>query len=184
MSMGDKVTNLWKRASDEGENRDEIPWHLKYGSRTLGTFAGVVNLFTGIWNGLGLIFLNTDCLFGGILQLLLGILLIALEAPFLCVFIDYMQKVSDVAENKPYWTRAIVYVGLSLVPMLLCFGPSTLIASALVFCTGLLYGLMSVGKKGSREDMGAIASPVDNVSQPMGGHHTTLMEDPDVWRPT
>jgi len=39
--MGDKVTNLWKRASDEGENRDEIPWHLKYGSRTLGTFAGI-----------------------------------------------------------------------------------------------------------------------------------------------
>lgn len=39
--MGDKVTNLWKRASDEEENRDEIPWHLKYGSRTLGTFAGI-----------------------------------------------------------------------------------------------------------------------------------------------
>lgn len=39
--MGDKVTNLWKRASDEGENRDEIPWHLKYGGRTLGTFAGI-----------------------------------------------------------------------------------------------------------------------------------------------
>lgn len=38
--------------------------------------------------------------------------------------------------------------------------------------------------RGSREDMGAIASPVDNNSQPMGGHHTTLMEDPDVWRPT
>lgn len=39
--MGDKVTNLWKRASDEDENREEIPWHLKYGSRTLGTFAGI-----------------------------------------------------------------------------------------------------------------------------------------------
>lgn len=39
--MGDKVTNLWKRASDEGENRAEIPWHLRYGSRTLGTFAGI-----------------------------------------------------------------------------------------------------------------------------------------------
>jgi hypothetical protein len=46
--MGDKVTNIWKRASDEGENREEIPWHLKYGGRTLGTFAGIgmkYNLF-------------------------------------------------------------------------------------------------------------------------------------------
>lgn len=39
--MGDKVTNIWKRASDEGENREEVPWHLKYGGRTLGTFAGI-----------------------------------------------------------------------------------------------------------------------------------------------
>lgn len=39
--MGDKVTSLWKRASDESENRDEIPWHLRYGGRTLGTFAGI-----------------------------------------------------------------------------------------------------------------------------------------------
>lgn len=51
---------------------------------------------------------------------------------------------------------------------------------AFVLCL-LQYLLLN---RGSREDMGAIASPVDNVSQPMGGHHTTLMEDPDVWRPT
>lgn len=41
----------------------------------------------------------------------LGFLIIALEAPFLCMFVDYMQQVSDVAESKPYWTRAIFYIG-------------------------------------------------------------------------
>ncbi|VVC44787.1 Hypothetical protein CINCED_3A015137 [Cinara cedri] len=158
MSMGDKVTNLWKRASDEGENRDEIPWHLKYGGRTLGTFAGIVNLFTGIWNGVGIIFLNTNCLFAGVIQLLLGFLLIALEAPCLCVFVDYMQHVSDVAESKPYWTRAFVYIVASLIPLFLCFGPSTFIASALIFGTGLLYGLMSIGKKASVDQMKTVAS--------------------------
>lgn len=159
--MGDKVTNLWKRASDEGENRDEIPWHLKYGGRTLGTFAGVVNLLTGIWNGVGIIFLNTDCLFAGVIQLFVGFLLIALEAPCLCVFVDYMQQVSEVAESKPYWTRAALYVGVSLIPLLLCFGPSTFIASALVFGTGLLYGLMSVGKKASAEQMKSTATTLE-----------------------
>lgn len=39
--MGDKVTSIWQRASDEGENKDQVPWHLKYGGRTLGTFAGI-----------------------------------------------------------------------------------------------------------------------------------------------
>lgn len=40
-----------------------------------------------------------------------------------------------------------IFFRVSLIPLLLCFGPSTFIASALVFGTGLLYGLMSVGKK-------------------------------------
>lgn len=40
----------------------------------------------------------------------MGFLLIALEAPFLCVFIDYMQQVSEIAESKPYWTRAVFYI--------------------------------------------------------------------------
>lgn len=39
--MGEKITSYWKRASDEGEHGDEVPWHLKYGGRTLGTFAGM-----------------------------------------------------------------------------------------------------------------------------------------------
>lgn len=37
--MGDRVTNIWKKESDGEEN--DVPWHLKYGGRVLGTFAGV-----------------------------------------------------------------------------------------------------------------------------------------------
>ncbi|XP_050426557.1 calcium channel flower isoform X3 [Adelges cooleyi] len=161
MSMGDRVTNIWKRASDEGENRDDVPWHLKYGGRSLGTFAGIVNLFTGLWNGISIIFLNSDCLFGGVLQIFLGFLMIALEAPCLCVFVDYMQQVSDIAESKPYWSRAIFYAGASLVPLFMCFGPSTFIASALVFGTGLLYGLMSIGKKAPADQMKNTAATLE-----------------------
>ncbi|XP_050529219.1 calcium channel flower [Daktulosphaira vitifoliae] len=161
MSMGDRVTNMWKRPSDEGENKDEVPWHLRYGSRSLGTFGGIVNLLTGLWNAIGIIFLNTNCLFGGILQLVLGFLMIALEAPCLCVFVDYMQQVSEVAEQKPYWTKAIFYVVASIVPLLICFGPSTFIASALVFGTGLLYGLMSIGKKAPADQMKSTAATLE-----------------------
>lgn len=43
--------------------------------------------------------------------------------------------------------------------------------------------------RASRQDMAAVASP-QMATSPTGGigahgdHHTTLMEDPDVWRPT
>lgn len=43
--------------------------------------------------------------------------------------------------------------------------------------------------RGSRQDMAAMASPgalspTGGVGGVPGDHHTTLMEDPDVWRPT
>jgi len=41
--------------------------------------------------------------------------------------------------------------------------------------------LMSLGKKGSRQDMAAMASPP--ATTPHADHNTTLMDDPDVWRP-
>lgn len=42
--------------------------------------------------------------------------------------------------------------------------------------------------RASRQDMAAMASPQTATSPgglgSHGDHHTTLMEDPDVWRPT
>jgi hypothetical protein len=47
--------------------------------------------------------------------------------------------------------------------------------------------------RGTQQDMEAMASPQDGVVSPQGGYvqsnmsatdHGTLMEDPDVWRPT
>lgn len=37
--------------------------------------------------------------------------------------------------------------------------------------------------RGTRADMAAVASPT-SVVPPSSDHHSTLMEDPDVWRPT
>lgn len=58
--------------------------------------------------------------------------------------------------------------------------------SVLIFNHGY-NGFHSIMKRGSREDMAAVASP-QMATSPSGmthsDHHTTLMEDPDVWRPT
>ena len=38
-----------------------------------------------------------------------GALVIMIEAPCCCLFIDFVQNVSDWMEKRPYWNRAAVY---------------------------------------------------------------------------
>lgn len=46
----------------------------------------------------------------------------------------------------------------------------------------LLHVYSPYANRGSRQDMAAMASPTGGVAPPVD-QNTTLMEDPDVWRP-
>ncbi|KAJ4442474.1 hypothetical protein ANN_04060 [Periplaneta americana] len=111
-----------------------------------------------------------------------GALVIVIEAPCCCLFIDFVQNFSDWVEKRPYWNRAALYCVIALPAIFLCPGLGSIFGSGLIFTTGVIYGLMALGRKGSRQDMAAMASPP--ASTPQADHNTTLMEDPDVWRPT
>nr|CAD7438773.1 unnamed protein product [Timema bartmani] len=39
-----------------------------------------------------------------------GFLVIVIEAPCCCLFIDFVQNISDWVEKRPYWNRAAFYV--------------------------------------------------------------------------
>lgn len=47
----------------------------------------------------------------GILQVLLGIIVMAIEAPMCCMFLDFAQQVARTIESRPHWNRAAAYCG-------------------------------------------------------------------------
>lgn len=53
--------------------------------------------------------LQIGCLVSGILQMLAGFLVMAIEAPCCCMFIDYVQQIAEKADQRPYWNRAALY---------------------------------------------------------------------------
>nr|XP_026490469.1 calcium channel flower isoform X2 [Vanessa tameamea] len=129
--------------------------------------------------------MNVSCLIAGVWQMLAGFIVIVCEAPCCCFFIDYVQTLSDRIETRPYWNKAALYIGLALPPFFMCFfSVSTWLGSGMIFGTGIIYGMMALGKKGSRDDMAAMAAGGSTPPGPAPQDHTvTLMEDPDVWRP-
>lgn len=89
------------------------------------------------------------------------------------MFLDFVQQISDFMEQKPYFYRGALYVvyviidyglylksflctlsqtiflfsRIALPPVVLYISMGTLFGSGLIFATGVIYGMMSLGKK-------------------------------------
>lgn len=71
-------------------------------------FHAVCVLF-GLTNCLSILVGGVMCLVSGILQICVGFVVLALEAPFCCMFIDHVQTISAKLDDRPLWNRAALY---------------------------------------------------------------------------
>ncbi|CAH0558299.1 unnamed protein product [Brassicogethes aeneus] len=189
MSLQDKISGVMAHPGQDPVVKDNLPRWVKFGARVVGSVGGYVAIFLGVWNCEVILTGNVEAIVAGIWQIVAGLIVISCEAQ--C---KKVQKLSDMVEQRPYWNRALAYVALAVPPILLDIGFTTIFGSGLIFITGVVYGMMALGTKEDRQDMAAAAvgSPSMATSPGMVGggnigntdHHTTLMEDPDVWRPT
>lgn len=58
---------------------------------------------------LSILLLDITGFIAGVVLMLTGFMVIMVEAPCCCMFIDFVQKVSDLADSRPYWNRAALY---------------------------------------------------------------------------
>ncbi|XP_054721456.1 calcium channel flower-like [Uloborus diversus] len=141
---------------------DDSPWWLKYAIRFLGSVSSLACLALG---AMACITITPKCLLAGIVQMLNGVLVALIEAPCLCMFLDFAQVPSNFFDGKPPWYRGLLYVIISILPISICPGISTFFGSGLVFITGCLYGIMALGKKAPVEQMRMKASSSYNLLQ-------------------
>ncbi|XP_061395472.1 calcium channel flower isoform X1 [Musca vetustissima] len=153
MSFAEKITSLMARPNQQPGPTDDQPWYFKYGVRFLGITGAFFCILFGLFNALSLLLLNVSCLIGGIIEILLGFLVMSLEAPCCFFCIDYVGQLADIADSRPMWNRAALYCVASVIPVVICFSLGSLFPCALVFATGVIYGMMSLGKKASAAEM-------------------------------
>uniref|UniRef100_A0A1L8DEZ4 Calcium channel flower n=1 Tax=Nyssomyia neivai TaxID=330878 RepID=A0A1L8DEZ4_9DIPT len=166
-SFTEKFVSLMARPGQDAVPKDDVPWYLKYGGRVLGIVAAFFAILFGLYNCLSILLVDIGCLVSGILQICAGMLVMVIEAPCCCMFIDFVQKIADLADSKPYYYRAAVYCVIAIPPIALCPGLGSLFGCGLIFGTGVIYGMMSLGKKASLQEMrnAAVAS---DTSRPIG----------------
>jgi len=138
----------------DSESADGIPWWMKYLCKIAAILAASASMFFGAWN---CITISPMCLIAGVWQITAGFIMIVIEAPFCCMCLDFVASFAEMAEKRAPWQKAALYIVLAIPPWFLCISLSTIVGSAAVGATGVLYGTQMVGKKASANDMAAAA---------------------------
>ncbi|XP_044266686.1 calcium channel flower isoform X1 [Tribolium madens] len=174
MSFQDKLASIMARPGQDPVAKDDVPWWMKYLGRGVGTVGSVIAILLGVWNCVGILIGNVPSLISGMWQVVAAFMVICCEAPCCCMFVDHVQRFSDWVERRPYWNRALGYVILSIPPVILCPGLSSIFGSGLIFTTGVIYGMMALGRKATAEEMrqaaAADAVPPSGTNRPNSMH--------------
>lgn len=168
MSFAEKMAGFMARPNQDAIPKDDIPWYLKYAARILGVVAAFFCILFGLTMCLGIVTIDIKQVLAGIIQMLVGFFVMVVEAPCCCMFIDFVQQVAEKADQRPLWNRAVVYCLIALPPVLLNPGLGSIFACGLVFLTGVAYGMMSLGRKATNEQMRQAATVVDNKHSSVG----------------
>lgn len=135
-SFAQKLTGLVTGPTDIPQD-EQIPWYLRYGARGLGIVGAfcklklihlsvaikislnrycfapfnnaTVAILFGFWNCFGVLTISLWSVLSGIIQILVGIQVMAIEAPVCCMFLDHAQKFAQMVESRPYYYRAAAY---------------------------------------------------------------------------
>ncbi|CAG5110317.1 Oidioi.mRNA.OKI2018_I69.chr2.g4730.t1.cds [Oikopleura dioica] len=135
-----------QESSDAGE--PQVPWLVKWGAKGL-SLAGAVGVgISAIWCFLSLANF-IPCIIGGVSQVVSAILIFVIEVTFL--FKNSQSKPLKaalwIASKMRWWLRALLYVGLAIFFVAMCFGIGNLVSMFMLGGGGVLYGIGSFQHK-------------------------------------
>ena len=103
---------------------DGVPWWMKYVTKVAAIAAAVGNeifillngrlmnyflaaMFFGAW---ACITISPMCLIAGVWLIASGFIMIVIEAPFCCMFLDFVASFAEMVERRPPWQKAALYI--------------------------------------------------------------------------
>jgi len=148
------VASAQAQMQQQQDPNSNFPWWIRFLAKGLGVVGGFVAVFFAV---LGFFTFDSGCIVAVLLQLVIGLLTVALEAPFCCMFVDFIEKIANFSESRAYWQKGLLYIAMGLIPIVLCAELNTLLGGGMIMSSGIVYGFMALGKKADRNTMLASA---------------------------
>ncbi|XP_064457728.1 calcium channel flower-like [Ornithodoros turicata] len=162
--------NVGEAQQKDAGRPDDAPWWLRYLGRIVGTVSSLFAIGLGAQLVVvSIVTFSSTCIFSAILQMLAGTMVALIEAPCFCTFLEFAQAPGNFFDRKPHWYKALLYGVTGVLPVALCAGLTTFFGGGLIFLTGLIYGIMAMGRKASADEMRARATSTANLVSSGGG---------------
>ncbi|CAH8636008.1 unnamed protein product [Heterobilharzia americana] len=111
------------------------PQFLEYGLKAAAIATAVLCISLGVFC---MISISAQCIIGGLLLIIIGVIVIILEAPICCSMVPQLHKVNEFIEKRSPIEKSVFYGIAAILPLSLCFGVSTL------FCGLALAGCCAI----------------------------------------
>lgn len=115
-------------------------------STVVGAFASLCGVFA-------LFAAGASCKFAGLLQIITGLIVVAIEGPNFLPQLAFAAPAGAILEGKPSWIKVAIYAALTIIPVFAgCFKAFLLgfIASAIVTA---IHGVLLLGRRTPPDEM-------------------------------
>lgn len=161
--MGAAASGVQAQMRTDHEQSAAFPWWVRLLAKGMGVIGGFLAVIFAV---IGLISINYRCIIAALLQLIFGLLSIAIEAPFCCMCVDFIEKIAVFSESRKHWQKALLFCLMGAIPFILCSELETFLGSGLIFASGVVYGFMALGKKADLSQGPTDPAWNANVNQP------------------
>jgi len=152
---------------------DGVPWWMKIGIKAICVLAGLVAMVFGVSACLTV---SPVCIVAGIWQISAGFIVIVIEAPFCCMFLDFVESFARLMEDRPAWQKMVLYLVLAAPPVCICTELSTFLGCSAIGGCGAIYGVQVIGTKASAAEMAAAVRGDKEQDE------KNIMEDQEDWQ--
>ena len=152
-------TNTQYTTNVQPTPQDDMVWWLKWLIKGASVFLGFMAVVLGIVTTISI---SLKCMIAGIILIFGGVLVLALEVPICCSFIEFIRPLTKFSEGRPHWQKCGIYMVCPIIVIILCPGAASIIGSLCIFGVAGLYFMLTVGKKAPVEIMRTRATTGDS----------------------
>jgi len=136
--------------SQQGVPTDGMSWWFRWIIKGSAVLLGAIGIILGVVTAISITF---SCILAGSILIFAGVLVLALEVPICCSYIEFIRPLTRFSENRPHWQKVALYMGPPIAVIILCPTVASILGSLCIFGVAALYFMLTVGKKASLEEM-------------------------------
>lgn len=142
-------------AQSQPPSPDGMSWWFKYLIKGAAVVLGFIAFILGFVTAISI---SPLCIIAGIILICSSTLVLALEVPICCSFIQFMQPITKFSEGRPHWQKVAIYMIPPIIVIAMCPSVGAILGSLCIFGVAALYFMLTVGKKAPLDEMRTRAS--------------------------